>query len=70
MTKWQYRIIVRNGPKGDMSWVDKSIQGNGEEVLNSMGADGWELLTILPIAGHQPDGVTKFIHYVFKRPLM
>jgi len=42
-----------------------------EEVMNRMGADGWELVSALPLSLAKwigsPDGMTNAIQLVFKR---
>jgi len=35
------------------------------DLLDQLGAAGWELVTAVPILGH---GITDRVHYLFRRP--
>lgn len=78
MQKWAYKIIVRTLTNGDWSWGhDNKDQRGGEELLNDLGREGWELVAVpSPLAGlwqagggqpgHGP--ANTIMHYIFKRP--
>ena len=65
MEKWEYKIINIE-IKG---WVNKQIDPKTEQLLNELGNDGWELVSIAPIGG----GVggwgaeTSSFAFIFKR---
>ena len=71
MTSWDYRVLVRGFDKKDnFVWVDEDPR-SGEERLNAMGADGWELVQVLTISRPGSSGwagLTTAMHYIFKRP--
>ena len=65
---WEYRIETADAwPEGA---GDDTPAGLSAEALNRFGSQGWELVTVLPIAGHANQGQasgTHWLHYVFKR---
>lgn len=64
--KWEYLTYVFNvgyslikGPELD--------GGSFTEKLNEYGAEGWELVSLLPLEGNK--GISATVHAVFKRPV-
>lgn len=53
ITKWEYHTHIETGPK--------TI--NVETILESLGKDGWELITANLSVGAQPQSI-----FIFKRP--
>jgi hypothetical protein len=47
-TVWQYKVLTRD-----------LVQGPGEDELNTLGKEGWELAAVLPHVG--------VAHFYFKR---
>jgi len=59
--RWEYRIVVHDcNLYEDVKRPAKDLLNE----LNSLGADGWELVAAVPIV---QEDVTKEIRYVFKR---
>lgn len=69
MEKWEYHIVSRATPRNQsFSWTDGRIENasaTGEEVLNGLGQEGWELVSVVSIP--RGDGAAE-VHYFFKRP--
>ncbi|NUP95776.1 MAG: DUF4177 domain-containing protein [Planctomycetaceae bacterium] len=62
-TQWEYKSVAL-APKG--RFIPTFETGDLEELLNSLGRDGWELVTIL---GDEGTANMKFqLIAVFKRP--
>lgn len=75
MTKWEYKYEIRHRDAVKKQW-DNDIAGN----LNTLGAEGWELICISPRSGdlnsggqatgnYNTAGFTTEELWVFKRPL-
>jgi len=68
MQRWEYRILARTFNQGGGSatyeWPDKKDKRSGEEVVNAMGLEGWELVTVTVV----PLGGYGHLQYFFKRP--
>lgn len=63
MEQWEYKIISPE-VKG---WVNKKIDPKTEQLLNELGNDGWELVSIAPLkSGGWDTGSEKFV-LIFKR---
>ena len=61
MQRWEYQSI----------YVDLELE-EVDEVLDEYGADGWELVSAVPVLGstkRSGTSVTLGIRYVFKRPI-
>lgn len=54
-TRWQYLVV---DTKGKTNWLGKPTD-NLQETLNRCGAQGWELVSSVPVYGH--------VRFVFKR---
>lgn len=71
MQKWEYRVLVRHyESSGKTDWADKDKR-KGEERLNAMGQEGWELVQVVPIHHAESSawsGLTTHLQYIFKRP--
>lgn len=73
MTKWKlytYCVDIIKNVNCDpaLIWTQKD-EKTGETVweeLNKLAADGWELVSVSPLA--VPPGTTGYILYTFKRP--
>jgi hypothetical protein len=68
MPKWEYQTIIlkrelKLGFSASLTQWSPSID------LDRLGEEGWELVSIVPIANYQGDasGLTHQLHYVFKR---
>ena len=60
MTRWEYHII-------NIRSENYRLDPNAVQVLNELGAQGWELLSITSV--NFKSGATDNIAMVFKRPL-
>lgn len=78
MQKFAYEVVVRTlANDGSWEWSDRTHSGTSVDVMNKLGAEGWELVNVVPIAGFRTknvptagmNGRSEFLHYVFKRPL-
>ena len=73
MQRWEYKIItikrVRSGGllSATIEWDSKI---NIEDELQNLGENGWELVSIVPVAdfANTGSGYTHELRYVFKRP--
>jgi hypothetical protein len=69
MEKWEYKVISPE-VKG---WVTKKIDPKTEQLLNELGNEGWELVSVAPLAGNTSTawgaGTGNFV-FVFKRRKM
>jgi hypothetical protein len=74
---WDYKSIVltRTIARPDFTWAEdgKELPGSPNMVLKAkeLGDQGWELVTITPLASQTGEGYTGFtnnILYWFKRP--
>jgi hypothetical protein len=68
MQKWEYLVLVRtyNSRRKQMEWADKTYKGkNGQELLNELGSQGWELVTTHVFTESIEE---ENFHYIFKRP--
>ena len=65
MSKWEYQTITL---KRELNWGSLT-QWSQSIDLNKLGEDGWELVSIVPIADYEVgcSGLTHQLHYVFKR---
>jgi hypothetical protein len=67
-TRWEYRVIQYVGSvwssKGEWSQPGQE-DWSTEQVLNHLGADGWELVSLGPVHGQ---GSTPAAAYILKRP--
>jgi len=46
MQKWEYKIIKPNVE----GWISAKMDSEkSEELLNNLGIDGWELISVLPL---------------------
>ena len=65
MTRWEFRqIYAESSPAGWMvRWPTQSERV--ETVLDRMGDDGWEAVSIAAVAD---GGATVGMHYLLKRP--
>ena len=65
MGKWEYKIIIPE-IKG---WIDKKINPDElEKTLNTLGENGWELVSVSSLTGQSGWGSeTKGIYFIFKR---
>ncbi len=66
MQKWEYKTISSSagnwaGLKG--SWKPQKF----DELLNELGRDGWELISIYQDRAHR--GTTQSLSATFKRPI-
>jgi hypothetical protein len=70
-TKWEYLILTRYIKKGRWRWDDEKDQRSSQEVLNEKGKDGWELVSVIPIASGVGDfsGTTTGTEYFLKREI-
>ena len=66
MEKWEYKIMSPE-VKG---WISKKIDPKAEQILNELGNEGWELVSITPLAGNTSTawgaGTGNFV-LIFKR---
>jgi hypothetical protein len=60
--RWEYRKVTHS--HFGYREVDRDEKRRQIEELNALGADGWELVTAIPITA---EDVTSEIMYVFKR---
>lgn len=71
MQKWEYRVLTRGFDKNDdYVWSDKD-KSTGEERLNRMGQEGWELVEVVTVSRSGSSswaGLSTSLHYIFKRP--
>jgi hypothetical protein len=75
-TAWEYKTIVLTRSVGsEFSWTDdgQALNGAPNMVAKSkeLGEQGWELVTITPVASEIIEGRTGFtnsVQYWFKRP--
>lgn len=68
MQKWQYKVIVRETKK---LLKDSGPLDAVSETLNSLGDEGWELVSVTPFSttqGLDLGGSTKAYTFVLKRP--
>ncbi len=72
MQKWEYRVLVRGFDRKDnYVWADEDKR-SGEERLNAMGQEGWELVQVVTVSRTESNawaGLTTRMHYLFKRPV-
>lgn len=62
-TQWEYKSVAL-APKG--SFIPRFESADLDELLNSLGREGWELVTVL---GDEGTAIMKFqLLAVFKRP--
>lgn len=72
MQRWDYKVVVRaytvnGGGQINFTWPhDPKDKRNGEEVLQALGQEGWELVSMTTIPTPYPTGA---VHYTLKRPL-
>lgn len=68
MQKWEYKVIARTyilAGGQEYKWgFDPKDKRSGEELLNDLGAQGWELVQVSVI----PYASSGYMHYTFKRP--
>jgi hypothetical protein len=67
MQKWEYLTV---GMFRDFSLLGKPSAWEPKIDLETLGKDGWELISVIPIADHHGvnSGMTDRIFYYFKRP--
>jgi hypothetical protein len=72
MQKWEYMRLVTEYDRVTKVWSwDDGGSGNVIARLNSLGAEGWELVSETPqayIYGAGWSGYTSCVSYLFKRP--
>jgi hypothetical protein len=79
VTRWQLWTHAVNITKANFAsvtidpsfvWTVKDKEGKTEwEKLQKLAADGWELISVTPIASVTSLGHTTTLLYTFKRPL-
>jgi hypothetical protein len=68
MQKWEYQTIITGR---DVKWLSgKVTDWNPPIDLEKLGEDGWELISVVPIAGNQgsASGITHQLIIFFKHP--
>ena len=61
MTSWEYRVITTD--KSFWSGKDKT---DIEQMLNELGRDGWEIVSVITISA-MGSGLTTDLQFFFKR---
>jgi len=66
MQKWEYQTVGMSRKRG---WT-KMTEWEPRIDLTKLGDDGWELISVVPIADDQGDssGMTHQLFFYFKRP--
>jgi hypothetical protein len=67
MQRWEYRVIVRIAVDNRYTWSDAKDKRSSEQVLNDMGKEGWELVTVSTVVARPATGESH-LHYIFRRP--
>jgi|GEM_PF-5304200 hypothetical protein len=73
--KWEYKIIETG--KSNKGWL-KGIYSQGKEIgdndMNQLGQEGWELVSAFAVSGSAPGFGTKAnpdqVFMIFKRPIV
>jgi hypothetical protein len=67
MQKWEYLTV---GMSRDFSLFGKPSEWEPKIDLETLGNEGWELVSVIPIADHHGgySGITDRIFYYLKRP--
>lgn len=71
MQKWEYKVVVQTRKKKGIG-LDAMAPWEPELDLNSLGANGWELVSVTPLSdvwGDYASGTTTTLGWVFKRPI-
>ena len=67
--KWEYKVVVQDIG----GWVKRKLDPNDmEQALTQHGKDGWELVSVTPLAGNQGStwgSLTVGLVCTFKRPV-
>ena len=63
--KWEYKTIAFELSGGQWTVGGKPDTAAIDASLNKMGAEGWELLSVMDT--NQGGGATRFMVYTFKR---
>ena len=61
MTSWEYKVI-----KTDKKFWSGGDKINPEQMLNDLGRDGWELISVIPLS-QQGAGLTTGLQFFLKR---
>ena len=82
MQKWEYQTLVRLERNREWNWADPNEKRGVNEVLNALGQQGWELVSVMSVlaALDQPSAVyrassnydgaaTSVVQHIFKRPV-
>lgn len=70
MQKWEYKVIICERSAGLFSSYEWNV--DIEEMLPEMGAEGWELVNVVPESsawGENNTGATTEEKWIFKRPV-
>ena len=63
MTRWEYKVLSQKNEQ-DVSVDAYAANETHERALNGLGAEGWELVSALPVIN---EGWCWAVTYVFKR---
>jgi hypothetical protein len=66
VTRWDYKTVKFETSGGVVSWSLKFDQEELQQCLFESGAEEWELVEALTLAG---GGWTKYLVLIFKRPI-
>ena len=69
MQKWQYKIVSHETKK---LLKKEKAQDAMSETVNSLGQEGWELVSVAPLSttqGLDLGGSTRAFTFIFKRPI-
>ena len=61
MVSWEYKVFTID--KGFWSGKEKK---NSDQLLNDLGRDGWELVSVVPLS-HAAGGTTSNLQFFLKR---
>jgi hypothetical protein len=72
LTQWQYKLVVserfKTGIWYAISEDDRPLEPKAmAQYLNGLGAEGWELITVVPV-GESTLNHDQLLKHIFKRP--